>query len=63
MNNEQPLTENAAKLLDCLEYTPMPVELIIEKSGLTPEAVSSMLTELETGGRVTSDAFGHYIRA
>ncbi len=59
----QPPTSVAMKLLDYLEYTPMTIELIIEKSGLTPEQVSSMLTELEIGGRVTSDAFGHYIRA
>ena len=59
----QSLSNKSKKLLDCLDYTPMPIELIIEKSGLTPEQVSSMLTELEIGGRVTSDAFGHYIRA
>ncbi|MFK7795233.1 MAG: DNA-processing protein DprA [Gammaproteobacteria bacterium] len=60
---QQPLANEAKDLLDHLEYTPMTMELIIEKSGLTPEQVSSMLTELEIGGRVTSDAFGHYIRA
>jgi DNA processing protein len=59
----RPLDDEFKKLLDCLEHTPMTIELIIEKSGLTPEQVSSMLTELEIGGRVSSDAFGHYIRA
>ena len=61
--NNQLLDEDHEKLLSCIEYTPIAIELIIEKSGLTPEQVSSMLTELEIGGRVTSDAFGHYIRA
>ena len=50
-------------LLTYLEHTPMSIEALIEKSGLTPEQVSSMLTELEIGGRVVSDAYGQYIRA
>jgi DNA processing protein len=61
--NNQQLSSESEKLLECLEYSPMTIELVIEKSGLTPEQVSSMLTELEIGGRVSSDAFGHYIRA
>jgi DNA processing protein len=61
--NHQLLSNESKKLLACLEYTPIAIESLIEKSGLTPEQVSSMLTELEIGGRVTSDAFGHYIRA
>ncbi len=61
-NIDQPLSVEFENLLDCLEYTPMTIELVIEKSGLTPEQVSSMLIKLEIGGRVTSDAFGHYIR-
>jgi len=63
LKNHHPLCNENQKLIECLEYTPMAIELIIEKSGLTPEQVSSMLTEIEIGGRVVSDAFGHYIRA
>ncbi len=63
LKNHHSLSYENEKLIECLEYTPMAIELIIEKSGLTPEQVSSMLTELELGGRVVSDAFGHYIRA
>ena len=63
INNDQAILVEAEKLLGFIEYTPMPIELIIEKSGLTPEQVSSMLTELEIGGQVAPDAFGHYIRA
>ncbi len=62
-NNDPIKIGEAENLLSILEYTPMTIELIIEKSGLTPEQVSSMLTELEIGGQVASDAFGHYIRA
>ncbi|MDW3095980.1 MAG: DNA-processing protein DprA [Gammaproteobacteria bacterium] len=61
--NHQVKLGEVDKLLCFLEYTPMTIELIIEKSGLTPEQVSSMLTEFEIGGQVVSDAFGHYIRA
>jgi len=49
-------------LLQFINYTPITIEAIIEKSGLTPEQVSYMLTELEIGGHVVSDAYGHYFR-
>ncbi len=56
-NNPQQQT-----LLDFIDYTPTPVDVIIEKSGLTPERVSSMLMELEISGEVAADAFGQYCR-
>jgi len=61
-NNHQVLSADLENLLNHIEYTPIPMEKIIEKSGLTPERVSSMLTELELGGRVATDAFGLYYR-
>jgi DNA processing protein len=61
--NHQPMNPSLKLLLDHLEYTPMSIEVLIEKSGLTPEQVSSMLTELEIGGTVVSDAYGQCIRA
>jgi len=61
-NNHQALSTDLENLLNHIEYTPIPMEKIIEKSGLTPERVSSMLTELELGGRVATDAFGLYYR-
>lgn len=49
-------------LLEFINYTPTPVDVIIEKSGLTPERVSSMLIELEICGQVAADTFGQYCR-
>ncbi len=62
INNHQNLGEGKNTLLECVEYTPLSIEEIIEKSGLTPEQVSSMLTELEIGGYIAADAIGQYSR-
>ena len=51
------------QLLDILEYVPTPMDILIEKSGLTPDQVSSMLIELEVGGQVVCDAYGLYSRS
>ena len=53
----------AEKLLDFLEHTPISVDLLIEKSGLTPDQVSSMLIELEVSGHVICDAYSLYTRS
>lgn len=52
----------AMTLLDCLGFDPTPVDSLIERSGLTPEAVSSMLLVLELQGHVVSAPGGHYTR-
>jgi DNA processing protein len=52
----------AMTLLDCLGFDPTPVDSLIERSGLTPEAVSSMLLVLELQGHVVSAPGGHYAR-
>jgi len=57
------LSSNAKKLQDVLEYTPTSIEMLIEKSGLTPDQVSSMLIELELSGHVICDAYGSYSRS
>ena len=54
---------NADKLLKYLEYVPMPKDTLINKSGLTPDQVSSMLIELEVSGHVICDANGLYSRS
>lgn len=61
-NNHHGLNAELTCLLSCIEFLPTSIEMIIEKSGLTPERVSSMLTELELGGYVATDAFGQYCR-
>ena len=50
------------KLWDCLGYDPRPVDLIIEKSGLTARAVSAMLLMLELRGMVEAYPGGAYSR-
>ena len=53
----------AQQLLEILEYAPMSMDLLIEKCGLTPDQVSSMLIELEMSGHVICDTNGHYLRS
>lgn len=49
-------------LLGCLGYDPLPIDSLIERTGLTVEAVSSMLLVLELQGRVTALSGGRYLR-
>lgn len=57
------LASGVGQLLDILEYVPIPMDILIEKSGLTPDQVSSMLIELEVSGQVVCDAYGLYSRS
>jgi len=60
-------SENIAKypdrLLELFDYTPISVEKLIKKSGLTPEIVFFMLVTLEMVGRVICDINGLYSRS
>jgi len=49
-------------LLDAMGYDPAPVDLLVERSGLTPEAVSSMLLILELNGSIEAMPGGLYSR-
>ncbi|MDQ2070894.1 DNA-processing protein DprA [Natronospira bacteriovora] len=49
-------------LLEAVDFSPTPVDRIIERSGLTAASVSSMLLMLELEGRVESAPGGRYIR-
>ncbi|MFP4154102.1 MAG: DNA-processing protein DprA [Halothiobacillaceae bacterium] len=51
------------QLLDCLGFDPLHVDALVECSGLTAEAVSSMLLMLELDGRVESLSGGRYQRS
>jgi DNA processing protein len=55
------LDDAYSDLLDSLGYDPIPVDEIIERSGLTADTVSSMLTILELKGLVAA-AGGLYMR-
>lgn len=50
------------RLLDCLDFAPTAVDILVERSGLTADAVSSMLLLLELEGYVASAAGGGYAR-
>ncbi|ADJ29788.1 DNA-processing protein DprA [Nitrosococcus watsonii] len=49
-------------LLECLGYDPLPIDRLVERCGLTAEAVSSMLLVLELQGCITALPGGHYLR-
>ena len=49
-------------LWNCLGYDPVPVDTLIEKSGLTARAVSAMLLMLELRGMVEAHRGGAYSR-
>ncbi len=49
-------------LFEVLAYDPIEIDVLIERSGLTAEAVSSMLLLLELQGQVESLPGGRYVR-
>lgn len=51
------------KLLEAMGFDPISVDSLIERTGLTPEAVSSMLLLLELDGHVSSAPGGFYCRS
>jgi DNA processing protein len=72
VNNDQPtqtalplptdLDEDYRRLLDCLGHEPATIDLLVERCGLTAEAVSSMLLILELQGYVAAAPGGLYSR-
>jgi len=46
-----------------LGFDPKPVDLMIEQTGLSARAVSSMLLMLELNGMVKKHGGGRYVRA
>ncbi len=52
-----------AELLDAMGFEPVGVNQLVQRSGLTPEQVSSMLLLLELEDRVHSGAGGRYTRS
>jgi DNA processing protein len=50
------------RLLTYMGYDPVSVDLLVERSALTPEAVSSMLLILELRGYIAAHAGGVYVR-
>ncbi len=56
------LDPDSKLLLECIGYEPISPDRLIELSGLTADAVSSMLSQLEVKGVVKSDPCGLYTR-
>jgi DNA processing protein len=56
------LPRPAAHLLDALGYDPVTLDALVERSGLTADAVSSMLVTLELEGLVATMPGGRYQR-
>lgn len=49
-------------LLNSLDYAPTSVDALVERTGLTPDVVSSMLLMLELQGQVAASPGGRYSR-
>jgi DNA processing protein len=50
------------RLMDCLGHDPASVDVLVARSGLTANVVSSMLLILELRGYVRAEAGGNYVR-
>jgi len=61
--SESPLDGDYRILLECFSYDPLPIDALVEQSGLTPAVVSSMLLLLELRGLVVAQSGGLYTRA
>ncbi len=60
--NGMELDSDYQRLLDCVEFDPITADQLIALSGLTAEAVSSMLLLLELEGYLSSAPGGRYCR-
>ncbi len=50
------------QLLEAMGYDPLPTDILVERTGLAPEVVSSMLLLLEMEGRIASEPGGLFVR-
>lgn len=57
------LDEEQLRVLEALGHDPTPVDIVVERSGLTADIVSSILLVLELEGYVTACPGGRYVRA
>ena len=56
-------TPDYRRLLAAMDHEPAPVDLLVARTGLTPQVVSSMLLSLEMRGYVTSLPGAAYSRS
>jgi len=57
-----PADDAAAKLLESMGFEPVTVDTLVERTGLTAGAVSSMLLKMEIHGAVAQSPGGRYVR-
>lgn len=62
MTESAELDNDYQQLFEFLGYDPIHIDILIDKSGLTVDAVSSMLLLLELQGKVASLPGGRYVR-
>ena len=58
----EPYDDEHHQLLDAMGFDPVSTDTLVERTGLPPEAVSSMLLLLEMEGRVASEPGGLFVR-
>lgn len=56
------LDPDEKKVLEAIGYDPTSVDRVVQRTGLTPESVSSMLLIMEMRGLVAASGGGHYNR-
>ncbi len=61
--NPSTLSDDCLQLLECMGYEPVSIDQLVQRCGLTPEALSSMLLLLELDGQVVSGGGGRYTRS
>ncbi len=61
-SGEAPEDPEYKLLLNSLDYAPTSVDALVERTGLTPDVVSSMLLMLELQGQVAASPGGRYSR-
>lgn len=59
---DEPFDADYQQVLAALGHDPVPVDLLVQRTGLTPAVVSSILLVLELKGHVTAVAGGRYAR-
>ena len=61
-SSDPELGDDYKLLLENVDYDPTPIDLLVERTRLTAQVVSSMLLQLELGGYVSSISAGRYTR-
>jgi DNA processing protein len=61
-NNQTEKNSTHQAILDAMAYDPVNIDTLIDRTGLSSNAVSSILLILELQGKVSCETGGHYVR-